>query len=162
MCAWLEVSKSGFYDWRDRPASATAERRVALTALIKKIFDDSDETYGYRRVHAQLGRQGVEAGAELVRALMRAAGLVACQPRPCGHSLTGLGEAVPTGPRLASHQARCTHQGADQLSAGLDALPAQLGVNPPVAVGLVGVVEDLLDQRGQRHPSLGGRRGCLL
>ena len=93
MCAWLEVSKSGFYDWRDRPASATAERRVALTALIKKIFDDSDETYGYRRVHAQLGRQGVEAGAELVRALMRAAGLVACQPRPCGHSLTEAGEA---------------------------------------------------------------------
>jgi putative transposase len=46
MCAWLEVSKSGFYDWRDRPASATAQRRAALTDLIVEIFDDSDETYG--------------------------------------------------------------------------------------------------------------------
>ena len=27
MCAWLEVSKSGFYDWRSRPESATAKRR---------------------------------------------------------------------------------------------------------------------------------------
>jgi putative transposase len=63
MCQWLEVSKSGFYEWRDRPASATAERRAALTALIIEIFDDSDQTYGYRRVHAELGRRGMEAGA---------------------------------------------------------------------------------------------------
>ena len=95
MCAWLEVSKSGFYDWRERPASATAERRAALTAKITEIFDDSDETYGHRRIHAELGRHGVEAGLELVRALMRAAGLVACQPRPWRHSLTVGGPAGP-------------------------------------------------------------------
>src|SRR5579871_4802647 len=39
--------------------------------LITKAFDDSDGTYGYRRVHAQLRRWGVECGDELVRALMR-------------------------------------------------------------------------------------------
>ena len=27
MCAWLEVSKSGFYEWRTRPESAAAKRR---------------------------------------------------------------------------------------------------------------------------------------
>jgi putative transposase len=26
MCAWLDVSPSGFFDWRKRPASLTAER----------------------------------------------------------------------------------------------------------------------------------------
>ncbi|MPZ71276.1 MAG: IS3 family transposase [Actinobacteria bacterium] len=93
MCRWLEVSRAGFYEWRDRPASATAERRAALTTLIVEIFDDSDMTYGHRRVHAELGRQGVEAGLELVRALMRAQGLVACQPRPWRHSLTKGGAA---------------------------------------------------------------------
>ncbi len=76
MCIWLDVSKSGFYEWRGRPASATAERREQLKALIAEIFDESDQTYGYRRVHAQLGRQRVEAGLELVRALMRDLGLV--------------------------------------------------------------------------------------
>ena len=65
MCAWLGVSTSGFYEWRDRPASATARRRARLAALIEWIFDDSDETYGHRRIHAALARQGerVQPGA---------------------------------------------------------------------------------------------------
>ncbi|MGH3516202.1 MAG: IS3 family transposase [Haloechinothrix sp.] len=93
MCMWLSVSKSGFYEWRGRPMSATAERREVLKVKIAEIFDESDETYGYRRVHAELGRQGVPAGLELVRALMRELELVACQPRPWRHSLTEGGDA---------------------------------------------------------------------
>jgi len=93
MCAWLDVSKSGFYEWRGRPASATAERRARLRVVITDIFNDSDQTYGHRRVHRELGRQGVQAGPELVRALMRELGLVACQPRPWRHSLTEGGDA---------------------------------------------------------------------
>jgi hypothetical protein len=48
MCALMEVSRSGFYDWRDRPASATAERREELKLFITRSFDDPDGTYGYR------------------------------------------------------------------------------------------------------------------
>jgi putative transposase len=88
MCNWLNVSPSGFFDWKRRPQSATAARRAELTALIVKIFDESDETYGYRRVHAELGRRGVPAGPELVRAIMRDQHLVPCQPRPWRASLT--------------------------------------------------------------------------
>ena len=61
MCAWLEVSKSGFYEWRSRPESATVRRRNELKVLIQKAFDDSDGTYGYRRVWSQLARWGVPA-----------------------------------------------------------------------------------------------------
>jgi putative transposase len=95
MCQWLEVSTSGFYEWLSRPSSATAKRREYLVQLIEKAFADSDETYGYRRVHAQLLRWGEACTAELVRALMRLLGLVACQPRPWRHSLT---EQGPSGP----------------------------------------------------------------
>src|SRR5438034_8306529 len=95
MCAWLEVSKSGFYEWRSRPESATAKRREELKLLVKKAFDDSDGTYGYRRVWAQLARWGVRAGLELVRALMRELGLVACQPRPWPPATTQQGQAGP-------------------------------------------------------------------
>ena len=79
MCRWLGVSKSGFYEWRSRPESATTKRQERLRLLIKAIFVDSDGTYGYRRVAAQLARQGVVAGLELVRKLMRELGLVSCQ-----------------------------------------------------------------------------------
>ena len=58
MCERLDVSKSGYYDWRRRPESATSQRREELKLLITKAFDMSDSTYGYRRVHAQLARRG--------------------------------------------------------------------------------------------------------
>jgi putative transposase len=82
MCQWLDVSKSGFCEWRDRPASLSGQRRQELKAKIKQIFEDSYETYGYRRVHMELARQGVEVDDELVRQLMRQLGLLPCQPRP--------------------------------------------------------------------------------
>ncbi len=88
MCKWLGVSSSGYYEWRRRPQSATAARREKLKQLIVVIFELSDETYGYRRIHAALLRSGHACSPELVRALVRQLGLVPCQPRPWRHSLT--------------------------------------------------------------------------
>ena len=65
---------------------------------MRKSFDESDETYGYRRVHADLVAWGVAAGPELVRSIMRELGLEACQPRPWRVSLTegdGQEHAIP-------------------------------------------------------------------
>ena len=88
MCIWMEVSRSGFYEWRNAPESATAKRRGILALYVKKSFVDSDDTYGYRRVHSDLVAWGVPAGPELVRSLMRELGLEPCQPRPWRVSLT--------------------------------------------------------------------------
>jgi putative transposase len=88
MCERLEVSTSGYYEWRGRPDSATTQRRDELKLLVERAFDMSDSTYGYRRVHAQLHRWGHSAGLELVRLLMRELGLVPCQPKPKRVSLT--------------------------------------------------------------------------
>ncbi|GAA1989800.1 IS3 family transposase [Nocardiopsis rhodophaea] len=88
MCERVGVSKSGYYEWRNRPKSATAERRDRLMLLIRKAFDDSEGTYGHRRVHAQLQRWDVQAGPELVRLLMRRMDLEPCQPRPARECLT--------------------------------------------------------------------------
>lgn len=96
MCAWLGVSRSGFYEWATRPESATGRRRADLCLLIEKAFEDSDGTYGHRRVHAQLARWGVQASLELVRALMRSLDLQPCQPRPWRPTTTRAGDAAPT------------------------------------------------------------------
>ena len=82
MCRWLQVSRSGYYEWRNRPVSATAHRRQLLKIKIEALFNASDGTFGYRRLHAELVRGGERVGRELVRGLMRELGLVACQPRP--------------------------------------------------------------------------------
>jgi putative transposase len=95
MCQWAKVSTSGYYEWKDRPASATAIRREHLKELIAAIFTLSDETYGYRRVHAQLIRQGEQVSAQLVRELMRELDLVACQPKPYRPTTTSPGDPGP-------------------------------------------------------------------
>ena len=49
MCRWMDVSRSGFYDWRNAPASATVKRRGILALYVKKSFGDSDETASTER-----------------------------------------------------------------------------------------------------------------
>ncbi|MCI1747687.1 MAG: IS3 family transposase [Acidipropionibacterium sp.] len=44
---------------------------------IRFYFDESDGTYGYRRVAAELARAGESVHPDTVRAIMRAEGLVA-------------------------------------------------------------------------------------
>lgn len=96
MCVWAGVSRSGFYEWRGRPDSATGCRREALAVRIVEIFAEHNQTYGHRRIHEQLGHEGIEAGPELVRSIMRAQGLVACQPRP--YKVTTIGDSAAAGP----------------------------------------------------------------
>ena len=117
MCRWLRVSKSGFYEWRSRPESATAKRREELKLLITKAFDDSDGTYGYRRIWWQLARWGAHAGLELVRALMRELGLVACQPRPWRPSTTKQGQAGPI-PDLVNRDFSAAVPGGKMVGSG--------------------------------------------
>jgi len=82
MCRNLQVSRSGYYEWQERPLSMTAERRERLKLMIQAVFDANHGTYGYRRVHAILVQSGEDVSDELVRQLMRDLGLVPCQPRP--------------------------------------------------------------------------------
>jgi transposase InsO family protein len=92
MCGWLEVSRSGYYEWRGRPTSASAQRRAGLKALLEQIFIAEHETYGYRRMHRALLRRGERCSAELVRALMRELSLVAAQNKAFRPTLTEQGD----------------------------------------------------------------------
>lgn len=96
MCRWACVSRSGFHAWKRRVPSATSRRRAELAAVVKFSFDESDETYGYRRVHADLVRWGYRVDDETVRSIMREQGLVPCQPRPWRPVTTIAGDAGDT------------------------------------------------------------------
>lgn len=84
MCRWAKVSRAGYYEWRDRPASATAVWRRRIGDIIEVVFADSDGTYGYRRVAVVVARLGRPCDPQTVRSIMAERGLVACQPRRKG------------------------------------------------------------------------------
>ena len=100
MCEWAGVSRSGFYEWRERPVSAAEQRRMWLCERIREVFVAYDETYGHRRIHAELLIQGVEVARETVRQLMRRMDLKAVQPRAyrattrSGGNLAGIADLV--------------------------------------------------------------------
>ena len=76
MCRTLGVSTSGYYGWRTRPPSPRAMADEVLTEQIRLVHGQSRQTYGYRRVTAELvDGQGEAVGKHRVARLMRAAGI---------------------------------------------------------------------------------------
>ena len=76
-CRVLEVSRSGYYEWRDRPASPRAVADADLIETIRAVHEGSRGTYGSPRVHAEL-TLGLDqrCARKRVARLMRAHGLV--------------------------------------------------------------------------------------
>lgn len=82
MCEWAGVSLSGFRAWRRGGPTATAATRARLSVQVRRVFEASNGTYGYRRVHAQLELDGFECCDKLVQSIMAAEQLVSCHPAP--------------------------------------------------------------------------------
>jgi putative transposase len=78
LCKVLGVSRSGYYDWKDRPPPRRSREDAALTVEICEIHRRSRETYGSPRVHAELRALGTRCGRKRVERLMRKARLQGC------------------------------------------------------------------------------------
>ncbi|GAB3588659.1 hypothetical protein GCM10027445_69830 [Amycolatopsis endophytica] len=75
-CRVLKVSRSGYYDWRDRPPSSREQDNKLLLKHIEAIHAESRGTYGWPRVHAELVLgMGVNVNHKRVARLMREAGI---------------------------------------------------------------------------------------
>lgn len=75
MCRVLQVSRSGYYAWAARLPSERAVANAGLVDEIRRVHAESDGTYGSRRVHAQLRREGREVNLKRVERLMRVEGI---------------------------------------------------------------------------------------
>jgi transposase InsO family protein len=71
----LEVTKSGYFDWRHRGESPRSSRDRALTVRIAAIHATSRRTYGSPRIHRELKASGEAVGKKRVERLMREAGI---------------------------------------------------------------------------------------
>ena len=69
MCRFFEVSRSGYYDYvkrMDMPA-----KELALAEKIGECQDKCGKTYGYRRVHIWLERNGIHKNPKTVLRVMQ-------------------------------------------------------------------------------------------
>lgn len=166
MCHLLEVSKSGFYEWRKRPTSPSQARRDELKMMIKALFDASDGTYGYRRVHQELLRGGEQVGDELVRKLMQDMGLAGCQPhlrhnttvrgQPAADDLVRRDFTAPTpGTKLVSDITYIpTWQGWLYLATVLDCFNKEVIGYAMADHMRTSLVTDAIDMAARNHPLL--------
>jgi transposase InsO family protein len=73
LCAVLEVSCSGYYDWVDRQTQPgpRAQENVQLAAQILQIHQTSRQTYGSPRIQFELRQTGQVHGRNRIARLMR-------------------------------------------------------------------------------------------
>jgi hypothetical protein len=136
-CRVVGVSVSGFYMWKHRKPSARSVRHEMVAEVIRQVHAESRQTYGARRVHAELvlGRRMTVARCtvELVMGRLGLAGLPG-RPKyrkipntPTASDLvnrdfartepTGCGS--PTSPSTRRVKARSTAQSSSTRSRGV-------------------------------------------
>jgi len=75
LCQVLEVSTSGYYDWRDRPESSRAADNRRLATKITLFHKASREIYGSPRIHGDLMDAGDAVSINRVARLMKRHGI---------------------------------------------------------------------------------------
>jgi len=75
MCDALNVSRQGYYDWRDRPVCSRDLQRRQLDQTIRLIHVESQCRYGSPNIHAELAEKGIECCLNTVASRMRAMGI---------------------------------------------------------------------------------------
>jgi putative transposase len=88
LCQVLGVSRSGYYAWGGRPASARAQANQWLLGRIREQYRWSRKTYGSPRIQAALRQQGVVCSRKRVARLMHQAGIIARPKRACRPATT--------------------------------------------------------------------------
>ncbi len=81
LCSLMEVSRSGFYAWRNGTPSPRVVANELLSEQIAEIHQRSRKTYGAPRVHQELRRCDVFVGRKRVARLMQEGGLVGAHSR---------------------------------------------------------------------------------
>jgi transposase InsO family protein len=82
MCRQLEVSRTGYCQWRKRPPSERAMANAALDAQVAAIHAGSKRSYGRPRIVRDLLQHGVQVGHERVRNSLKRQGLSPVYKRP--------------------------------------------------------------------------------
>lgn len=99
MCTALQVSRSGYYAWRERPLSARVQARKRLLDQIRERHEQTREAYGAVKLWRELNETGVRCGKHTVAGLRLLAGLSTRRQRRFRAAYASR-NATPPAPRL--------------------------------------------------------------
>ena len=99
LCKILDVSPSGYFAWKDRPACRRQRDDMVLLAHFRLAFAVSNGTYGSPRMMPELRDNGLAIGCRRTARLMRENGLKARQKRRFRRTTESL-HAFPVAPNL--------------------------------------------------------------
>jgi putative transposase len=81
MCKVLHVSRSGYYEWRDRPESERSRQERVLLAEIRRVHESHKQAYGAVKTWRSLRKAGIACGKNRVARLRSLAGIEARRKR---------------------------------------------------------------------------------
>lgn len=77
MCAWLQVSRSGYYKWRTRDISTRQQRKQLVTNAVISTFSAFKQRYGAPRLTVELNEAGIPCSLNHIAKIMAENGLQA-------------------------------------------------------------------------------------
>ncbi len=103
-CDLLEVSRSGYYAWQDRPVSVQARRRAELTAKARQVHAEHRSVYGSPRLCRALQAAGEVVCQNTVAKIMRQEGLQGRAKRKFVPRTTDSAHACAVAPNVLDRQ----------------------------------------------------------
>jgi len=122
MCQVLEISRSAWYAWKNRPESIRKQSDRLTLGKIRKVYKDSRGTYGSPRITTDLREQGEIVNRKRVARLMRENGIVG-SPEPKWLVTTESNHDMPVAPNLLGRN--FTVDAPDQVWVGDISVPQQ-------------------------------------
>jgi putative transposase len=75
LCRVMQVTRAGFYAWKNALPSLREQEDARLSGLLKQAHEDSRNTYGAPRLHQALEKQGIRTSEKRVARLMKSASI---------------------------------------------------------------------------------------
>jgi putative transposase len=81
LCRALEVSKSGYFAWLNRPLSKHAQDEARLEIEIRAAHERTRQSYGPERLQEELEGRGIEVGVHRIKRIRKKLGICCKQVR---------------------------------------------------------------------------------
>ncbi|MDO3413426.1 IS3 family transposase, partial [Saccharibacillus sp. CPCC 101409] len=100
MCQVLQVSRSGFYKWRQQIPSEQKKRKTRVQVRITYHFEDNESRYGSPKIAKLLRKEGLRISTRTVSLYMREMGLRSCVSRKFRVQTTDSNHDLPIAPNV--------------------------------------------------------------